>query len=110
VINFRNIFNSYYGYIGYSIIFLLFLILIIVNKSIRDSFRVIGRILIWVGIIDFIILFLFKLSIYLLLDYQYRLFVNIIGDTLCSSLFYKSIICLLIGGILYFTYYRVRKI
>lgn len=109
MINFREIFNVRYGIYFIVLIFVLFFLLLIVNRDIKDSFRVVSKILFASGIFSIVLVILFNICINFLVGNVYRVFVSVISDSLCNNLLYRGIVNIILGSILWGIYYYLDK-
>jgi len=109
MINFREIFNARYGIFFIILIFVLFFLLLIVNRDIKDSFRVVSKILFASGIFSIVLVVLFNICISMFVGNVYRMFVSVISDSLCNNLLYRGIVNIILGGILWGIYYLISK-
>jgi len=80
----------------------------LINKSINSYFKLVGKILFVSGIISLLLILLFKFIINILVGYRYKLFVDVISESICSGLLYRGIISLLLGIILLVIYKVIR--
>ncbi len=110
MINFRELFNVSYGYWLLGIVLVLLLVLVLIKRDLIACFRSVGTILFISGILCLVVSFVCRFGVLLFVDSSYRVFVRIISDNLCSSLLYRGIIEMLVGGGLWVVYYYlVRK-
>ena len=107
MINFRNIFNDNYSYIILIGICILFLLLALVLKNNTKFIKLFSKINLICSIITIII----ALSIKLIVNNfnNYRIFIEIISDSVFTNLLYLSILNLFLFIIFYFIYRGLIK-
>lgn len=104
MLNYREIFNPTYGYIGVIIILLLFGVLLIINKNLRESLKLVANIIITSACLNIFLVIIFKIFITLIIDYNFRIFIEVISDTLISNLLTKALIEVVLGVFLFVIY------
>ena len=103
MINFRTIFNPNNTYIGFIIILAISLIIIIIRKDIKESIYQISKTSIISSIITLIFAFITSIIIYLFMINSYKLFIEIITKNILNSIYFYSIVLLIISGIINLT-------
>lgn len=108
MINFREIFNIRYGYIGIISIIILILLILVINKKINTNLKIISIISIVSGVLDIIAALLTKVFINIL-DNSYKVFIEVISDTLYKYLIYIGISLVIIGTIIFIINKHLKK-
>ena len=104
MINYREFFNPSYGHIGIIIILLIFGILLIINRSLKENLRLVANIITTSAVLNIFLVIIFKVFITLIIDYNFRIFIEVISDTLISNLLTKSLIETILGLFLLLIY------
>ena len=100
MINFRTIFNPNNTYIGFIIILAISLIIIIIGKDIKKSIYQISKTCIISSIITLIFAFITSIIIDLFMINSYKVFIEIITKNILNSIYFYSIVLLIISGII----------
>ena len=97
MINFKQIFNT--NYISYGLILILLLILLIfmINKNTNKSLNNIGISLLVSGLIILLPTILIKLIFSTIIPSEYKLFINVITNSLFKNLILYSLIIVILG-------------
>ena len=103
MINFRTIFNPNNTYIGFIIILAISLIIIIIRKDIKESIYQIIKTSIISSIITLIFAFITSIIIDLFMINSYKVFIEIITKNILNSIYFYSIVLLIISGIINLT-------
>lgn len=103
MINFRTIFNPNNTYIGFIIILAISLIIIIIRKDIKESIYQISKTSIISSIITLIFAFITSIIIDLFMINSYKVFIEIITKNILNSIYFYSIVLLIISGIINLT-------
>ena len=103
MINFRTIFNPNNTYIGFIIILAISLIIIIIRKDIKESIYQISKTCIISSIITLIFAFITSIIIDVFMINSYKVFIEVITKNILSSIYFYSIVLLIISGIINLT-------
>ena len=103
MINFRTIFNPNNTYIGFIIILAISLIIIIIRKDIKESIYQISKTSIISSIITLIFAFITSIIIDVFLINSYKVFIEVITKNILNSIYFYSIVLLIISGIINLT-------
>ena len=103
MINFRTIFNPNNTYIGFIIILAISLIIIIIRKDIKESIYQISKTSIISSIITLIFAFITSIIIDLFMINSYKVFIEVITKNILNSIYFYSIVLLIISGIINLT-------
>lgn len=109
MINYRQIFNPDYNYIGIILIAIIALIIILVQKhTISSIYQIVESSLI-AGTITLIATFLLNFIMSFLIISNYKIFIEVITKNVISSLYFYSIILIVISGIIIFMLKTIYK-
>lgn len=97
MINFREIFNSSYSFIGILLISLLVMIILLINRNIKYSVKVIGNTFLVSGIITLGLDFLLSLFLKMVLTSYYKVIIEVITNNVLKECFYYSIVSIGLG-------------
>lgn len=100
MINFREIFNSSYSFIGILLISLLIMIILLINRNIKYSVKVIGNTFLVSGIITLGLDFLLSLFLKMVLTSYYKVIIEVITNNVLKECFYYSIASIGLGLVL----------
>ena len=100
MINYRNIFNPNYNYIGIIIIILLLIAIFILQKNTISSLIRISNMSLISGIIILIIAITINMLIKILVLGSYKIFIEVITNTIIKNLYFYSITIIIISIIL----------
>lgn len=101
MINYREIFNTTYGYLVLLLIILILCIIFLFNKDKKYNFNLFSKIFFISGIILLVVDMILNFVINNFFSYDYKLFINVIGNSIYSNLLYYSVISIIIGVIFY---------
>lgn len=111
MINLRNIFNPSYSYIGLIAIAILILLIFLLQQDSKATLKTIGTTSLVAGITTLALSLLMKLVIATLIPYQYKIFIQVISNSLLISILYLSLSHIALGTILLiFSKIKVKKV
>lgn len=100
MINFREIFNMNYSFIGIILIFIIIMIIMLLNKNIWYSTKLIGKSFIISGIIGLIINLIIYIGNKVIVMGNLKIFINIIISNVIKNLLIFSLISIIMGSLL----------
>lgn len=110
MINYRNIFNPSYNYLGLIFIAIISLIIILIQKDALVGIYKISKSCLTAGIIIFIITLILNFIMEFLIVSSYKVFIEIITKNVISSLYFYSIIIIIISSLLNIIIKTTKKI
>ena len=102
MINYRQIFNPEYNYIGLILIAIIALIIILVEKHTISSIYKLAESSLIAGTITLIATLLLNFVMSFIIIGNYKIFIEVITKNVISSLYFYSIILILISSIIIF--------